>query len=221
MTRTMYDSTNVKDIPVSAKMVGYYVDGIYRVGFDVVKHYHPSAVLVPISAIGTHNGIVGDVEPGCIWPPAAAVPWVLARRAAHVDPTVYCNETYHLPLVRAEFSKAKVAQPHYWCSNYDGVPVLRTGETARQYANAPMAGGHFDLSVVADFWPGIDSVTPHPPPPVPEVPLTAKDLLKISGLGLTEHQKEWIKLYPNVIFRRVPGLTEHQKELIKLRTGQT
>lgn len=219
MTRIMYDSTNPADIPVSAKVVGYYVDGIYRVTPEIVKHYHPSAVLVPISAIGTHNGVVGDVEPGCIWPPANAVPWVLARRAARVDPTVYCNETYHLPLVKAVFAKAKVPLPHLWCSNYDNVPVLRAGEIARQYANPPLAGGHFDLSVVANFWPGIDGYQPPPPLPTPVKSLSAKQLLTIDGLGLSLHQREWIKKYPNVSFRKVPDLTEHQRELIKLRTG--
>jgi hypothetical protein len=155
--RTAYDSVNALAIPVSAEIVCGYVDGIYAWSAADWARF-PDAVHVPISAIGTDRGIVGDVEQGCIWPPAAAVPWVRKRRDGGVDPTIYCNETYHWPLVKAAFTAAHVAQPHYWCSNYDGIAVLRPGQVARQYANPTLTKHHYDLSVVADHWPGVDGL---------------------------------------------------------------
>lgn len=155
MTRALFDSTNIYDIPTTAPMVGYYVDGIYAVSAATVRARFPNAVLVGISAVGTDNGIVGDVEPGCM-SPQQAVQWVRYRRLANADPTIYCNETYGWTLVRSAFRAAGVPEPHYWCANYDGVAALRPGEVARQYANPTLTHGHYDLSVVADYWPGVD-----------------------------------------------------------------
>lgn len=157
MTRLMYDSTNVADIPVTAKIVGFYIDGIYATSPAAVRARFPVAELVPISAIGTNNGVVGDVEPGCMTA-AQGVTWVRMRRAAGFDPTIYCNETYGRPLVVAAFAAARVALPHLWEANYDNVPVLHSGEIARQYANPTITEHHYDLSVVADDWPGVDGL---------------------------------------------------------------
>lgn len=159
MSRTMFDSTNVSDIPTSARMVGYYVDGAYAVSQATVRARFPSAILVGISAIGANAGVVGDVEPGCM-SPQQGVKWVKMRRLSGVDPTIYCNETYGLPSVRAAFRYWGVGEPHYWCANYDGIARLRAGEVARQYANPTLTGRHYDLSVVADHWPGVDGTPP-------------------------------------------------------------
>lgn len=155
MARLMYDSTNINDIPQSAAIVGFYTDGIYAVSLVGVRARFPNALLVGISAIGTNSGVVGDIEPGCMTI-AQGVAWVRMRRAAGVEPTIYCNETNAWLSVQDAFRRAGVAQPHYWCANYDGVAVLRAGQVARQYANPTLTGRHYDLSVVADSWPGVD-----------------------------------------------------------------
>jgi hypothetical protein len=155
MTRLMYDSTNIQDDPAAAHMVAYYVDGIYAVSAATVRARFPSAMLVPISAVGTDNGIVGDVEPGCI-ALGACVRWVQMRRLANADPTLYVNETYGWGPVRTAFHAAGVPEPHWWVANYDGIPVIPAGAVAKQYANPTLTHGHFDLSVVADYWPGVD-----------------------------------------------------------------
>lgn len=155
MTRLLYDSTNIQDDPAAAHMVAYYVDGIYAVSAATVRARFPSAVLVPISAVGTDNGIVGDVEPGCI-ALGACVRWVQMRRLANADPTLYVNETYGWGPARAAFHAAGVPEPHWWVANYDGIAAIPAGAVAKQYANPTLTHGHFDLSVVADYWPGID-----------------------------------------------------------------
>lgn len=157
MTRTMYDSTNVQDDPADAQLVGYYVDGIYAVSEAAVRARFPNAVLVAISAIGTNAGIVGDVEPGCITIPQS-VDWVLMRRAAGLDPTLYVNQTYGWALARQAFFNRGIPQPHWWVANYDDVAVIPAGAVAKQYANPTLTHGHFDLSVVADIWPGVDGL---------------------------------------------------------------
>lgn len=158
MTRLCYDSTNILDIPTSAPLVGYYVDGIYAASPAAIAARFPKSVPVPISAIGTNVGTVGDVEPGCIWPVAAAVPWVVKRRAAGVDPTIYCNQWNSWSQVRQAFQKARVREPYYWVANYDGVAVIPAGAVAKQYANPTLTGHHYDLSVCVDNWPGVDGL---------------------------------------------------------------
>lgn len=153
----MYDSTNINDDPAGAHMVGYYVDGIFAVSRPSVQARFPNAVLVPISAIGANLGVVGDVEPGCMSIPQS-VGWVQMRRAAGVDPTLYVNETYGWGPTRSAFHAAGVPEPHWWVADYDGIAVVPAGAVAKQYENPPMTHGHFDLSIVADFWPGIDGL---------------------------------------------------------------
>jgi hypothetical protein len=156
----MYDSTNPFDIPVTAEMVGGYVDGSYAWSAAGWARF-PNAVHVPISIYSSrNNGIVLDVEPGCTWPPANSVAWVQRRRASGVDPTIYCNQQNSLHLVQAAFQAAGVAEPHYWTAAYPGIgKALYAGTVAHQYANPLTSGGHFDLSVTADVWPGVDTIS--------------------------------------------------------------
>lgn len=166
--RTMFDSTNPAAIPTSAELVGGYTDGIYGPDFKAIGRSatgwdaaawarFPNSVHVLISAIGTDSGTVGDVEPGCM-SPQQGVFWVKKRRAAGVTPSIYCNEKYGLPSVRAAFRYWGVAEPPYWVANYDGVALLRPGEVARQYANPTLTGHPYDKSIVADYWPGVDGL---------------------------------------------------------------
>ena len=155
MTRLMYDSTNTQDDPAAAHLVAYYVDGIYAVSAAAVKARFPQAILVPISAVGTDTGIVGDVEPGCI-ALGSCVEWVKLRRLANTDPTLYVNEMNTWAPARAAFQAAGIPEPHWWVADYDGIPVIPAGAIAKQYANPTLTHGHFDLSVVADYWPGVD-----------------------------------------------------------------
>jgi hypothetical protein len=152
--RTLHDSTTAGDIPAGAQMVGGYVDGRYAWDSASWARF-PNAVHVPIAVFAsTNNGIVLDVEPGCATP-AEAPGWVQMRRAAGIDPSVYCNQSA-LGTVQAAFNAAGVAQPHYWVAHYDNVVDIPAGTVAKQYINDPTSGGHYDLSAVADYWPGID-----------------------------------------------------------------
>lgn len=159
MTRTFYDSTNPAAIPSNAAGVGGYVDGAYKWSAGDWARF-PNAVHVRIACFAfTDDGHVLDVESGCS-SPADAPQWVQRRRAAGVDPTVYMSESAW-GSVRQAFTSRGVAEPHYWVAWYDGRPDLSTvpGAVAKQYADpAAGSGGDYDVSVVADYWPGVDLV---------------------------------------------------------------
>lgn len=156
MTRTMYDSVTATDIPLSATMVAGYINGTYawsQADWDRFPH----AIRVRIATrANIDDGHVLDVEQGAARP-YDAPGWVQRRRAAGIDPTVYCNQLNDWPLVRQAFAELGVPQPHYWLARYNNVATIPAGAIAKQYANPPTHHqGHFDLSVVADYWPGID-----------------------------------------------------------------
>jgi hypothetical protein len=107
----------------------------------------------------TDDGHVLDCEPGNATP-AQAVDWVLMRRRAGVDPTVYCGRNTWWQDIRAAFRARNVVEPHYWLADYSlNPPAIPTGAVALQYRDA----GSYDLSIVADYWPGVDPA-PAPPP---------------------------------------------------------
>jgi hypothetical protein len=156
MTRTMYDSTNPAAIPTSAVMVaGYLAPSPYAWSTSDWNRF-PNAVQVRIAVrASTNDGHVLDVENGDA-SPTQAPGWVTMRRATGADPSVYCN-TSTWPSVQAAFTAAGVAQPHYWVAAYPGTgPNIPAGAVAHQYVDE----GNYDLSVVADFWPGVDQGDP-------------------------------------------------------------
>ena len=179
MTRTMYDAASVGNIPADAEMVGYYVDGAYRAsGADLARFTR--AVKVGIAVFPTTNaGIVFDGPPdNSTWP--QVVDWVVMRRRAGVDPSVYTDADQWATAL-AEFRNRGVAPPHWWIAKWDGQADLIPGAVAHQYLGDQHGG--YDTSVVADYWPGVDSSpapTPAPKPPVaPALPIGDEEMLII------------------------------------------
>jgi len=163
VTRTMYDgiAADAHLIPTTAQIVAGYVDGLYKWSQSDWDRF-PNSVKVRIAAFATTNdGEVLDCEPGnCT--PAESVDWVLMRRRAGKDPTVYCNQLdpdVGWPAVRAAFRARGVVEPHYWVADYPGsYPNIPAGAIGLQYTDT----GSYDLSVIADHWPGVD------PAPTPQ-----------------------------------------------------
>ena len=154
MTRLLYDSTTASDIRADAPMVAGYINGSYTWS-DADWARFPNAVKVRIAVNAqTNDGHVLDVEDGDALPHEAPA-WVLLRRAAGVEPSVYCNLS-NVDEIKAAFVHAGVPLPPLWLAHYDGIPVLPDGYIAKQYADEALTGGHYDVSIVADYWPGID-----------------------------------------------------------------
>lgn len=170
VARIMYDSITATDIPTDAEMVAGYLAPSRFAWSNADWGRFPHAVKVQIAVRSNVNaGHVLDVETGDATP-VQAVAWVQMRRKAGADPTVYCSLSQY-PAVVAAFVAARVEPPHYWVAHYDGVSQLPAGMVAKQYANPSTSGGHFDLSVVADHWPGVDP-SPVPAPQEVDVELT-------------------------------------------------
>lgn len=160
----MADSIDAAAPPVGYDLYAGYVDG--RTDWQsypgLVARFG-SAKVVPIAVFSSTNaGIIGDGEKGDMLPPQL-VQWVVMRRRAGVDPTGYCSFDAWGSYKQA-FSAAGVPQPHWMIAAYPGIgPLLYTGSVAHQYADVGPNGENIDVSVVANYWPGVDP-TPTPPP---------------------------------------------------------
>lgn len=168
MTRTMYDAVSPSGLPKGAPLYAGYVDGMYA-NVAQIKALFPNAIVVGIAVSShTNDGEVLDVE-NYDATPTEAPGWVQMRRAAGVDPSVYCNSSTW-PAVIAAFAAAGVAAPHYWIAQYDGDPTIPAGAVAKQFNDL----GGYDISSVADVWPGID-------PQETDMPLSDADKTWITG----------------------------------------
>ena len=161
----MYDSTDPFSIPANAQMVAGYIDGTSYKWTAAGWARFPNAVKVRIARrTSTNDGHVLDVEYGIptVWPltdpgiRAGIINWVKMRRAAGVEPTIYCNQLNDWQPIRNIFIAAGVTQPQWWVARYNNVKDIPAGAVAKQYANPPLVGFHADASVVADYWPGVD-----------------------------------------------------------------
>lgn len=163
MPRTMIDSTTPRSIPHDAQMVAGYVDGSFKTYPQLVQMF-PHAIKVSIAVTSHTDAQVIDREPGNI-PINLCPSWVKRQRDQGRDPTLYCMWA-EWNAVKAEFHKQGVAEPHYWIALYDNIPDLTygivngkrvdlRGIVAKQYGGD--RANNLDYSIVADYWPGIDS----------------------------------------------------------------
>jgi hypothetical protein len=148
----MYDACEPRNIPKDATMVAGYIYGNCAWPASVWASWaHVTCVRIATVAF-LDDGQVLDVESGDA-SPTLAPGWCVRARARGQDPTVYCNESTW-PTVRAAFAAQHVAEPHWWIAHYGVAPVIPAGAIALQYRNSVAPG--FDVSVVADYWPGVD-----------------------------------------------------------------
>lgn len=164
----MYDSTSSADIPAGAEMVAGYVDGLYKWS-DEDWQRHPKAVWVGIATNpNTNDGQVIDIENGDATPAQAAA-WIRMRFIAGQRPGTAYFSASRFGEVNAAMIAAGISPGDWavWVADWDGKAELPAGAYAKQYANPLTSGGHFDLSVVADYWPGVDPAASAPPPPPP------------------------------------------------------
>jgi|ERR1700733_1164738 len=165
MTRTMYDACDPSHIPADAVMVAGYIYGPCRWSPAEWARF-PGAVHVRIATVASLNdGAVLDVESGDA-SPDLAVGWCARARLRGQTPTVYCNAAT-VDAVLAAFKAHDIVAPLLWIAQWDGDATVPSNAIAKQYVND--AGAGYDMSVVADHWPGVD-VAPAPPPTVTEVP---------------------------------------------------
>ncbi|MGW4602747.1 LysM peptidoglycan-binding domain-containing protein [Streptomyces sp. NPDC004532] len=187
MTRTMYDAVTPSRIPAGATMVAGYVDGHYA-NLPAMRARFPHAIVVSIAVSSKTRAQVLDVEPGDATP-QTAVTWCTdtMHDVPNSELTVYCNAST-VGAVKAAFKAKGVSLPQFWVADWDGVAEVPAGAVAKQYKNT--AG--YDVSAVADHWPGVDKggkpSAPHAPaaPHTPAAPSSSTTYTVKSGDTLSE-----------------------------------
>jgi hypothetical protein len=174
MARTMHDSTDVGDIPAKASMVAGYIDGRFQTVSALRKRF-PKAQVVTVTVLGTPGADVCDTEPGNISISHAAK-WAANEVTAGRRPTLYCMASQWDDVKAAVKTQGIAGKVSYWVAQYDGKAEVPVGAVAKQYADPKLSGGHFDLSVVADHWPGVDPDASS----TPLVPATAEMVKKVT-----------------------------------------
>lgn len=175
----MYDAANILNIPRSARLIGYYDDGRYVPSASDMRQF-PDALFVPITVFASDNrGIVFDGPPdNSTWP--AVVGWVVMRRKAGADPTVYTDND-QWPVARRIFAQQGVPEPHWWIADWNGNSSIPPGAIGHQYRGNQTGG--FDLSVIADYWPGVDppgGAAPTPAPVTAPAPIEEDEMLIVN-----------------------------------------
>jgi hypothetical protein len=177
----MFDSTMAADIPAGSALVGGYVDGSSAwAAADWLRF--PGQILVRICVFNDRlDAQVIDIEPGNN-DARGAVPWIQAKWLRGDIPTVYCFSDqgpvgFQISEVRAACDAASVKRPLFWIAQWDNNPGTfdPAGDpqiVGKQYANSLLTGGHYDASVIADHWPGVDAM-PNPGDPVTHAELEA------------------------------------------------
>lgn len=153
----MYDSTTPSDLPEHAELVAGYLDGAY-VTVPALSRRRPRPTIATITVLGTPGAHVADRERGDL-SAASAARWAAGEIAAGRRPTIYVAMSGWAE-VRAEVKKAvpvgKRGRVNYWIARWGADKTIPAGAVAVQYADPTRSGHHYDVSVVADYWPGVD-----------------------------------------------------------------
>lgn len=163
--RRMYDSTKAADIPAGSELVMGYVDGS-SAWSDADWKLFPGRTTVRLCIFNNrYDAQVIDLEPGNN-DAKGAVPWIREKWLRGETPTVYCFSDkgphgYTISDVRSECDAAGLKHPLFLITDFDNNPATFDPKgdpeiIGKQYANAALTGGHYDASVVADYWPGVD-----------------------------------------------------------------
>lgn len=151
----MFDSVTVADLPDSGDLYAGYVNGPYK-NYEQVCRRFPDRPIVSIATRASYDAMVLDVERyGAT--PAQAPSWAQRQRARGQEPTVYTLWS-QWQTVKSAFLAAHIPQPAYWIARYDNKAELIPGAVAKQYGGN--VKGHYDISIVDDYWPGVDMLTP-------------------------------------------------------------
>jgi hypothetical protein len=154
MTRLMVDGVNEQFVLALARTKGYmvagYVDGDFKWSQAGLAQCQ-----VKISAIpGTESGFnVIDCET-FDWTIDQAFAGVMNQRDQGNECSVY-NDQDRWPGLIAKFNAYKEPQPPYWIAK-PGPGILLDGSVATQYYYP----GTYDLSIVSDYWSGVDEMNP-------------------------------------------------------------
>lgn len=161
--RVMYDTTDPRNVPTDAAVVGYYP---HAWGADLSHIAH--AIEVRIDNRGDHADDCHalDVEKGAATI-AIAREWVQSWHTLHPNGMHTGNGFIRLPIVY--ISSSQVPALHaamqgekfdLWVAQWDGKQDQIYGAFARQYVNHGPSGENYDMSIIFDDAWGIAPTTP-------------------------------------------------------------
>lgn len=158
----MYDSIKAASIPAGVTFAAGYDTG-FEQGWPPEQWARFNPAVHICTRDGVDTGDVFDMESGAA-SISGAPAWLNLRRAAtgvwkSLYYSVGLDAQVQQVLADAGIPSAEVPK---WVAWYDGDDDLASvnyvvGVVAKQYANSAITGANYDLSVVADFWPGIDT----------------------------------------------------------------
>ena len=170
--RRMQDSVNAGALLAGQDLYAGYVDGRYANVTAIARRF-PRKTVVRITVLGsTLDAHVADVETGDLTPQSGAK-WAARKHNAGQHPTLYCN-TSTRPAVEAACKRMGLLLGRdysIWEAHYDGKAALPANTVAKQYADKGPHGENVDLSVVADYWPGVDPKPAARPAAKPAAPV--------------------------------------------------
>ena len=130
---SMYDSTNVGNIPADAKAVAGYINGDFANYVAMVRRF-PHAKHLSISVNATGRARCLDVETGDATPEQAPGWFFNHADKSEGKPIFYANSST-MPLVIAALDRAGIKRDEYevWTAHYTNVPHIEPGSDATQY----------------------------------------------------------------------------------------
>lgn len=158
--RLMYDSDTPGAIPAGVMRAGY-IDGV-----NPWPPGMPMDVRIARNSL-TDDGHAADIEGGAM-PLSYFLNWAARRLRSLPAVTAYVNRANGKDVENACLAAGYTptsGQVLLWISTLDGTRAVthwNDGSPVRfpvigvQYASAAMSGGHYDISEVADYWPGVD-----------------------------------------------------------------
>lgn len=159
--QSVYDSISAAAMPNNGNPVCVYNDGAYVA--TAAQRARFTGPVVGISVFAGNTGTVDDCEQGNAGP--ASMPgWVTNRRAAGVDPTIYCGQNQWWSSIIQTLNSAGIAQPHYWVASYTYNPsaAIPAGAIGVQWTDQG-GGGGYDQSNFINPWPGVQNSAPPAP----------------------------------------------------------
>lgn len=158
MPRFMLDAVDGNNIPAGTLLMAGYNDHS-GLSYNVMKARFPDAIVVPICVDPAHDATILDVERFDARPDQVPA-WVIRQRVRGQEPTVYCSMSAW-PAVKAAVGNMR--PPQYWIADYNLEATVIPGAVGHQFRDA----GPYDVSVMADYWPGVDPPLA-PPRPAPD-----------------------------------------------------
>jgi hypothetical protein len=130
---TMYDSTNVDNIPANAEAVAGYVNGAFA-NFDELVHRFPHAKHLSIAVTADVDADGLDIENGDATP-AEAPGWVRKQHARGKKRPILYIETSRVAELIQILTDAGIKRDEYliWTAHYTNEAHIEDGSDATQY----------------------------------------------------------------------------------------